>query len=161
MTNPFDKHGPAAKSFAKTCACCVLLFLWISPAHTLDTLTTGALADDCLQSDEATAGCIAFVRGFIDGALATDPRVAMNVEREISRDESYSQRAFRTRLGPRMDRYGPSYFADFCIPTPVPLVDIVDGVIADLRDVADRSEPARDFVYRHLRRQYPCEIPDD
>ena len=136
--------------------------LWAPSLHALNTMTAGELADDCLTPDDAPSpGCIAFVRGFIDGALATDPRVAMNVERELSRNETFTERAYRTRLGQRMDRYGPSYFADFCIPTPVPLREIVDRVVADLRQVTDRNEPAREFVYRSLRKGFPCELPDD
>ncbi|MDJ0926694.1 MAG: Rap1a/Tai family immunity protein [Gammaproteobacteria bacterium] len=132
------------------------------PVFGLNTMTAGELAEDCTGPSEAvTPTCVAFVRGFIDGALATDPRVAMNVERELNRDESFAERAYRTRLGQRMDRYGPSFFADFCIPTPVPLQDIVNQVAAELRQVADRNEPARELVYRTLRRGYPCEVPDD
>ena len=145
-----------------TRALAAALLLAATPLHALNTMTAGELAQDCAgQSGATTPTCVAFVRGFIDGALATDPRVAMNVERELSRDETFTERAYRTRLGQRMDRYGPSYFADFCIPTPVPLQDIVDQVVADLRQVSDRNEPARELVYRTLRRGYPCEVPDD
>lgn len=137
------------------------MFLWLPQAQALETLTAGQLADECLDSPQVPAGCLAYVRGFIDGALATDPRVAMNVERELAREESFSERAFRTRLGPRMDRFGPSYFADFCIPTPVPMAQIVAGIVDELKQITDRAEPAREFVYRQLRTSYPCEVPTD
>lgn len=165
MINQLDIRRPAARKLTRAPvriqAVASLLLMWLVPAHALDTLTAGQLADDCLRSGEVPSGCVAYVRGFIDGALATDPRVAINVEREIARDESFSERAFRTRLGPRMDRYGPSYFADFCIPNPVPIQEIVASLVEELRELSDRGEPAREFVYRQLRRAYPCEIPDD
>lgn len=147
---------------ARALAACGALLLCTSPAQGLDTMTAGQLADACLSSEQdAGASCLAYVRGFIDGALATDPRVTMNVERALAREESFSERAFRTRLGSRMDRYGPSFFADFCIPTPVPLQDIVTSLVTDLGKVDDRAEPAREFLYRHLRQNYPCAIPED
>ena len=106
---------------------------------------------------------IRYVQGFIDGAVATDERVTYNVADEYDRDETFTERAIRTRLGQRIERFGPSYFAEFCLGQPLPLKTVVRSVVDDLNN-ADRvrNQPlARDFVYATLRQQFPCEAPED
>ena len=103
--------------------------------------------------------CVRYIQGFIDGAVATDERVARNVVKEYEKEESYSQRAARTRIGNRLNRYGSSVYADFCLGDPVPLKEVVEHVVADLEDAERvKANPlARDVVYQTLRRDYPCE----
>jgi hypothetical protein len=106
---------------------------------------------------------VRYIQGFIDGAVATDERVTYNVADEYDREESFSERAIRTRVGSRIGRYGSSYYAEFCLGEPVPLADVVKAVVADLSkidDVAGR-ELARDVVYATLRNEYPCEAGDE
>lgn len=127
----------------------------------MDILTTEELAVQCLDNQDSTpspgAGCMAYLRGFIDGAIATDPAVTMNVARELEEQETFSERALRTRVGSRLDRYGPSFFAEFCISLPVPLAEIGGHVLTSLAEQRGSQDPARDTVYQVLKRHYPCE----
>ncbi|MCG8371813.1 MAG: hypothetical protein MJA32_15055, partial [Proteobacteria bacterium] len=85
-----------------------------------------------------------------------------NVAGEYDREESFSQRAIRTRLGKRLERFG-TYYAEFCLGEPVPLKTVVELVIADLdnaRRVANQPL-ARDFVYATLRMQFPCQASEE
>jgi len=126
----------------------------------MDVLTADQLAAFCLQ--DAPSGqldgtaCMVYVRGFIDGAIATDPQVVRSVTEELESTESFSERAVRTRIGSRVDRYGPSVFAGFCVPDPVPLSEITDHVIGLLRAREAGAGPAREVVYQALRANYPC-----
>lgn len=131
-----------------------------TPLNALDTLSAGSLAAQCLangDSGEAPGdACTAYVRGFVDGAVATDPKVSLNVVRELESAETFTERALRTRVGARIERFGPSVYADFCVPQPAPLWEITDFVIAELRSMEDPDEPAREVVYRALKANYPC-----
>ena len=82
---------------------------------------------------------------------------------EYDRDETFTERAIRTRLGSRIDRYGPSYYAEFCLGEPVPLAEVARVVIADLLELEDLEgrELARDVVYATLRDEFPCESDDE
>ena len=102
--------------------------------------------------------CVRYIQGFIDGAVATDERVTYNVAAEYDEEESFTQRAIRTRVGSRIKRFGPSYYAEFCLGDPVPLADVVEVVVADLLGLEslEGREQARDVVYSTLRREYPC-----
>ena len=116
------------------------------------------------QDPESVDGvfCVRYIQGFIDGAVATDERVTNNVADEYDREESFSERATRTRLGRRIERFG-TFYAEFCLGEPVPLRSVVELVIADLQNT-DRiaNQPlARDFVYATLRTQFPCNAPED
>jgi hypothetical protein len=104
--------------------------------------------------------CVRYIQGFIDGAVITDERVTYNIADELDRNETFSERAIRTRLGSRMNRYGPSVYAEFCLGEPVPLKEVVDAVVGDLLKpgFTKGKKLAREAVYTTLRTTYPCSI---
>jgi hypothetical protein len=133
-------------------------------ANAVEALSTAELKSHCEVYEEDPDGedgifCVRYIQGFIDGAVVTDERVTYNVADEADRDESFTERAIRTRVGSRLDRYGPSVYADFCLGEPVPLAEVVKKVVDDLlNETFVREMPlARDIVYATLRRNYPCE----
>ena len=133
----------------------------------VEPLSTTELVSHCNkyydeQATEDRVFCVRYIQGFIDGAVATDERVTLNVVKEYEKEESYSQRAARTRIGNRLERYGSSVYADFCLGDPVPLKEVVERVVADAQDdTRVKADPlARDLVYRSLRQHYPCEQGD-
>ena len=135
-----------------------------SDALAVEALSTEELISHCAVYEQDPDGedgifCVRYIQGFIDGAVVTDERVTYNVADEYDREESFTERAIRTRLGSRIDRYGPSYYAEFCLGEPVPLAEVARVVIADLLSLEDLEghELARDVVYGTLRREYPCE----
>ena len=139
-----------------------------SPAAAVEALTTEELASHCnllpsAPKSEDAVFCIRYIQGFIDGAVATDERVALNVAAEYDKLDSLTQRAARTRIGNRLKKFGPTFHAGYCLGAPVPLREVVDLVVEQLADderVA--SNPlARDLVYSALREQYPCVTNDD
>jgi hypothetical protein len=138
-----------------------------SDARAVEALSTEELISHCAVYEEDPDGedgifCVRYIQGFIDGAVATDERVTYNVAAEYARDESFTERAIRTRLGSRLDRYGPSYYAEFCLGEPVPLAEVARAVIADLLALENLEgrELARDVVYATLRREYPCDAEE-
>jgi len=145
----------------------VLLALIFAPQHeamAVEPLSAIELASHCKQLRAAPEGvdgifCIRYVQGFIDGAIATDERVTLNVAEEYHKEETFSERATRIRLGQRLESYGGSYFAEFCLGEPVPLAEVVDKVVTQLEQVDFDPQPplARNFVYRVLRESYPCD----
>ena len=146
----------------------VTIFAAASDARAVEALSTEELISHCVVYEEDPDGedgifCVRYIQGFIDGAVATDERVTYNVANEYDRDETFTERAIRTRLGSRIDRYGPSYYAEFCLGEPVPLAEVVRVVIADLLQIEsfEGRELARDVVYATLRREYPCDADDE
>jgi hypothetical protein len=104
--------------------------------------------------------CIRYIQGFIDGAVATDAWVMLEAEAELGRQETFSERAKRTRVPSLSDRVRAARLAGFCLGDPLPLRAVVDVVVADLAamDVGPRGDsPAREAVYESLRDHYPCE----
>lgn len=142
--------------------------LYTTEAAAVEALSTEELISHCAVYGNDPDGedgifCIRYIQGFIDGAVATDERVTYNVAAEYDREETFTERAIRTRLGSRIERYGPSFYAEFCLGDPLPLGEVVDVVVADLLslDSLGGLEKARDVVYTTLRREYPCEIDDE
>lgn len=62
-------------------------------------------------------------------------------------------------MGRQLDRFGASYYAEFCLGAPVPLAEVVDHVIGKLEQTNFKTDIplARNFVYQVLREDYPCE----
>ncbi len=144
------------------------VLLMVNEARAVEPLSTPELAEHCVHYFEDADGkdaifCVRYVQGFIDGAVATDERVMLNVAAELDREETYSERAIRTRLGRNTKRYGSTVYADFCLGDPVLLIEVVEKVVHNLmnRKFLDEQLLARDAVYSTLRKEYPCEMDDD
>ena len=138
--------------------------LLFSPsAWAVEALSTEELVSHCDKYNDETAEkdrifCVRYIQGFIDGAVATDQRVAENIIKEYEAKESFSQRAVRTRIGSRLDRYGSSVYAEFCLGDPIPLRQVVETIVKAMenRELVAANPLARNLVYRVLRQQYPC-----
>lgn len=137
----------------------VLLVLPLQETRAIETLTAQELilhCEDFPDRSESPDGqyCIRYIQGFIDGAIATDERVMINVEAALKKEETYTERAIRVR-SPR-DR--AARFAEFCLGDPVPLREVVEKVVKDLteRKYTEEGFPARVAVYASLRERYPC-----
>ena len=131
-------------------------------ASAIEPLTAVQLKEICAEAkekpDTAEARlCVYYVKGFLDGAVATDGRVAENVASEIDDQEGFTERAIRTRVIDRLERFGPSVYAEFCVGQPDPIADVVLHVIEEL-DRHDNLEglKAQTILDDSLRRHYPC-----
>ncbi len=106
--------------------------------------------------------CMNYIAGFLDGAVATDARVAENVAAEIERSGTTTERATRSRVTGRIKDYGPSVYAEFCVGRPVPIEDVVSHVMEELEGYELLDDVlARSVVYASLRRSYPCVVAID
>ena len=146
------------------CTAAIGALLLAPSAWAVEALTTEELVSHCARyGDESAAEdrtfCIRYIQGFIDGAVATDDRVLSSVDSEYQKEETFSERAIRTRLGSRVARYGATSFAGYCLGDPVPLQEVVEHVVEDSRDPSlTAAHPlARELVYAILRAHYPCE----
>ena len=148
------KHNPL---------CAISAIILLAAAHeapAVEPLSANELASHCVvypEGAESVDGqfCIRYIQGFIDGAVATDQRVLLNMEAELRR-ESYAERAIRIRGSDRL-RDRAARYAEFCLGEPVSLSEVVTRVVDDLRDrnlVEDAM--ARTVVYASLREHYPC-----
>lgn len=144
------------------CTIGILIFLVsINKASAVEPLSAIELASHCKVLPEETDSidgqfCVRYIQGFIDGAVATDERVLLNVEAEFEKKETYAERAARVRgvgLSDRAARY-----AEFCLGDPVSLREVVNLVVADLKaSKLVHDAMARTVVYTSLRKHYPCE----
>jgi len=150
--------------------CAVGMLLALVPlqdARAVEALSTEELIEHCAVYEDDPDGkdgifCVRYIQGFIDGAVATDERVTYNIADELDKEESFTERAIRTRVGSRIERFGSSYYAEFCLGEPVPLAAVVQVIVGDLMKLKNLEgrELARDVVYETLRRQYPCQADD-
>lgn len=148
--------------FAVTVTC----LLAAPRASAIEPLTAAQLKEFCVDAgadyDSTEAWlCIYYVKGFLDGAVATDARVAENVVAEIEAEETFTERAIRTRVGSRLKDFGPSVYAEFCVGQPDPIADVVLHVVEELDRYDDLDGvQAQEVVYASLRRHYPCTAPE-
>lgn len=135
-------------------------------AMSLEVLSAQELASHCAQLSSEPEGvdgqyCVRYIQGFIDGAIATDARVMLQAESERTDDETFTERAVRTRLPSRADRHRAASLAGFCLGEPLPLRNVVDVVVADLATLSSsraQNEPAMEVVYQSLLKHYPCKL---
>ena len=131
-------------------------------AFAIEPLTASELEAVChgaAENQDTTEArlCVYYVKGFLDGAVATDGRVAQNVASEMEEEEGFTERAIRTRVINRLERFGSSVYAEFCVGQPDPIADVVLHVIEELDRYDDlEGKHAQTVVYDSLRRHYPC-----
>ena len=141
----------------------LIVALFAGQASAVEALSRDELVDHCqyfMKDPDGKDGifCVRYIQGFIDGAMATDERVTLNVADEYEGEETFTQRATRTRLSSRLVQYGSSYYAEFCLGDPVSLVEVVGVVVEDLSQdkTGGTVRSAREAVYQIIRRHYPC-----
>jgi hypothetical protein len=163
--NKYFRLRNSPKIYPKLIFALVLLqLISVSTANALEKLSSQELASHCalLKSEpEGVDGqyCVRYIQGFIDGAIATDARVMLSAENAISGNETFAERAMRTRMPGRVDRSRAAKLAGFCLGDPVPLRDVVDVVVADLtaqQKSAMKDVLAMEVVYISLLNNYPC-----
>ena len=75
----------------------------------------------------------------------------------MEQEEGFTERAIRTRVINRLEKFGPSVYAEFCVGQPDPIADVVLHVIEELDRYDDlEGKHAQTVVYDSLRRHYPC-----
>lgn len=133
----------------------------IEPLKTEDLIGYCATYETDPESKEGTA-CVHYIKGFVEGAVATDDRVARNVAKQVSGSDDYFRTWEEVRYGRKTRQYEPTFFAEFCIGDDVPLRDVVLKVVRDIQDpIWVREEPlARDAVFRALRQDYACDAEE-
>jgi hypothetical protein len=147
-------------------ACAFLTFqlMSASTANALEVLSAKELTSHCALLSSNPQGvdgqyCVRYIQGFIDGAIATDARVMLNAESAVSGNETFAERAMRTRMPGRVDLSRAAKLAGFCLGDPLPLRAVVDVVVADLtaqQMSKAKDEPAMEAVYKSLLKNYPC-----
>ena len=144
----------------------ILAGILASPdSEAVEILTAEELASHCIAfPKDATSAdgeyCVRYIQGFIDGAVATDIRVMLNMEAEREKEETFTERAIRTRMIDRTSQLRAAGYAEFCLGDPIPLLEVVETVVKDLNQrmkSMDSAGTARDVVYESLRRHYPCQ----
>jgi hypothetical protein len=165
LENKYSSLRNTAKIYPKlACALVLLQLMSVSTANALEELSSKELASHCALLKTEPEGvdgqyCVRYIQGFIDGAIATDARVMLNAENAVSGNETFAERAMRTRMPGRVDRSRAAKLAGFCLGDPVPLRDVVDVVVADLaaqQNNTAKNEPAMEVVYISLLNNYPC-----
>lgn len=119
--------------------CAIVLAALSGRAHSVEPLSTPELAEYCAFYYDDRDGkdaifCIRYVQGFIDGAVATEARVLENIATEFDEDETFAERAIRSRIGTRISLRGPTVYADFCLGESNSLEEVVEKVVDDPDD---------------------------
>lgn len=100
--------------------------------------------------------CKTYIGGFLDGAQATDPAVAVRVIDEAEEMSPWMRRAIATRVGSRMLESGESFYADFCVVDENPISAVYNKVRARKGSRLEQRK-ASTFLYEILKDEFPCE----
>lgn len=107
------------------------------------------------QGREA-AVCIAYIRGFLDSAMATGALAEQSRQRH-SRPETWTQRAARTRVGSRLHAGRQARQPEYCVEANLSVADVIDRLLQHMsKHPPDDETTAREVVASVLRRSFPC-----
>lgn len=143
----------------------IFLFASVAPVPSISAekwLNAGELEASCdrflggSDGDGNGALCLAFLQGFLAGADTT-PKALRDAENGEWYDESFSERALRTRLG-RLRMMQVRSATDYCIGDDVAALEIVDAVATYLKEHPETlSMTDADAVRQALVSSYPCD----
>ena len=146
----------------------VSFLLWLclapAPASAEEWLSGNDLENSCevlLDDPQNQQGllCLAFVQGFIAGADTSVAEVSPRSARPASPgDESYAERAARTRLGTLRLQQIQSTYAQYCINDQVTAIEVVEKVTDYIEDHPAAADlTAHDAVREALVHSFPCD----
>lgn len=134
-----------------------------SPIFAEEWLSAGDLEASCdsfLAGSEGDDGdlCVAYLQGFLAGADTSQMAVS-DASKDEEYDESFSERASRTRLGRlRLMKIRASRTGEYCIEDDVSALEIVDTVATFLKQHPETvSMTDADAVRAALISSYPCD----
>jgi len=106
-----------------------------------------------LQSEGGQV-CVVYLKGFVDGALAADERLANSADPQ---HKSWIDRARRMRLGLHRSTDCLNAYNDYCLGDSVSMEDVIDRVVAQLRSQSFQAgTTAQEVVHRILKEQFAC-----
>ena len=140
----------------------IALMISVKPIMAVEPLTVKELSDLCKShtkdpNTSESLQCARYIKGFIDGAIAIDFRIASHIQKE--EDPTLAERAIETRIRSRLHRFSKPENNDFCLGRPLPLEEIIQKVTQNILIETKEDKPALYSVYKTLRTHYPCETP--
>ena len=140
----------------------IAIALLVIPTASRAAINAEEFVQSCtsqVESDERY--CKIYLQGFVDGAVTTDPKVAERVVKEAKDAggegiSDFMARALKTRVSQQLERFGASYYADFCLPEIDPELTILESIKQEADTSAARQGPARNWVYDFLKTHFPC-----
>lgn len=143
------------------CRILVVLLLTATPAAAMEWLdaedlerSCGAFLDGSTEPDAAL--CLAYMQGFLAGADAV-PGITWP-DPTSGDDESYSERAARTRLGSLRMLKLRADKPDYCLDESLSAIQIVETVAGYLETHTESQRLTNaEVVYEALINEYPCE----
>lgn len=111
-----------------------------------------------LQSplDQQAHACSDYLHGFLAGARVIDSIFIAHLEDEHNEPLSFTERAYRTRVGRGSSADSSLPSAPFCLPDSEFNGDIIDNISVHLPDSIVSLNEIDQKVYTALSLEYPC-----
>lgn len=155
--------------------CIVAVIALLSAAVTASPLTNsetkelekealkGALATSCeaLSTDPSStqaSSCRYYLYGFVDAGHAIDRASLEQFEKDDTQRPSFTERAYRTRVGVFDERHKTVeiLMKPFCIPQGESRERVIDRLARYFPDSIDNLTKLGTSVYKGLNAEYPC-----
>lgn len=126
--------------------------LLISKGHAAETLTAEMLLSSCKNAThQAAAEAKQICHGYIQGYL--DAIADLTLTQQV--DESFQQRALKTRARGQMMQDGVMYRSPYCLPAGLSVSDVVDKLEQEKASIGANA-PAAELLSSALRKHFNC-----
>ncbi len=102
--------------------------------------------------------CIYFLKGFLAGASATETVIASYLSEGSIEPSSFTQRAYRTRVGKEAGQTSLTPLTHVCLPDEESETRIIRLLSMQRSPPIDSTKMLRDRIYNALKVEYPCDI---
>jgi len=139
-------------------------FFLTQKVQAVEWMTGSELINHCKEYEEHPTSmdgivCASYIQGFLGGAEVTDGVVVSKFRNPGNADrDSFENRAFNSRVTRRFERFGPTSYADYCLPKDIPTVTVIKEVIDYIAAHPESASlTAQNLVYNTLKEFHPCE----
>ncbi len=130
----------------------ILTGLLISKGHAAETLTAEMLLSSCKNvgnqsATEATQICHGYIRGYLDavGDLTLTQQA----------DESFEQRALKTRARGQMMQDGVMFRSPYCLPADLSVSEVINKLEQEKASFGANA-PAAELLSSALKKHFTC-----
>lgn len=100
--------------------------------------------------------CRYYIYGFVDAAQATDGMHAETLKESENQRLSFTERAYRTRVGKVEGRSQATQLSYFCVPQGEVRQQLITKLSTHMKSSIDTPEQLKTAVYSALTAAYPC-----
>ena len=124
--------------------------------HNQQSLLTSCQALRDSKANGTISACRYYIDGFVDAAKAAQGMHAETLKESENQPLSYTERAYRARVGKVDERTQGTRISYFCVPQGEAKEQLIENVATHMESSMETAKQLKTNIYSALTAAYPC-----